>query len=82
VRSMHLDQVEIEDQKAEKVGRDIWGVRVHLEILVPRVFPATLGHQDHNLISSHSLIKFRRLKVAKKDLLQIPSHICRHKLDP
>ena len=78
---MHSDQVEIEVRAAVQVHQEVWVPRAHLGIPAHLVYLATLGLLDHNLIYSHSWIKFRHLKVDKRDLHLTPSPICKPKLD-
>ena len=78
-RLMHLDQVGTGDLGAGLVPQDQWDLLVHLEILAHPVFLEILDLQVLNRIYSHSLTKFKPLRVVRKDLRLILSHTCKHK---
>ena len=79
-KSMHLDLVEIGDLVAGLVPQDQWDLLVHLAILAHQVFLEIQDLQVLNQIYNHSLTKFKHLRVVRKDLPLILSHICKHKL--
>ena len=78
-KSMHLDLVGIGDLVAGLVPQDQWDLLVHLVILAHPVFLEILDLQVLNRIYSHSLTKFKPLRVVRKDLRLILSHTCKHK---
>ena len=77
---MHLDLVEIGDLVVGLVPQDQWDLLVHLVILAHPVFLEIQDLQVLNQIYNHSLTKFKHLRVVRKDLPLILSHICKHKL--
>ena len=78
---MHSDQVVTEVHKAVVVHQGPWVRQVHLEILAHLVYQETQDLQDLSPTYSHSWIRFKHLKGAKKDLPQTLFRTCKHKLD-
>ena len=80
-KSMPLDQVGIGELEDDLVLQDQWAHLVLPVIQAHLVSLETLDLLDPNPIYSPSLIKFKRLRVGKKDLRLILSLTCKLKLD-